>query len=826
MRLNYKLLYFLNISLLVGSSLLSYPIFAQEINEKLQDEELKELEEIQREMFSEESCRNNATAFEQLPPEISRRFKDYCDAVKKGQVPKNVNLLDLLTGGNNSQGLEGYHQALEDARRTGNLLKQRQILSSIAMGYENKRQFAKSLDFYQQTLTVAKKINDKQVEAETLNSIARLYARRGQNEQSIEYLERSLAITKEEWGVSKQRLGLRLDTLNLMGFIYQYQAQNNKALQAYENALAIAKSEVIDQLSQATTIREFGRFYQKKGEYNKALDLYQQLLPIAKKDDYIKLLFLKSLGDLYEVQKNYPKALEFYEQAVALAKQDNLSLYLGSSLADVGRTYNYLNQYTAAEQVLKKAIDIGGSQYKLTHEDLDEQGSNILINLTNSVEQFIPLLYETEKNGYQELQRALIAQNKTKAALEISEKSRARAFAQLLRLKLAASGKAVSAESAETITIEQMQRIAKERKATLVQYSILKKPIQNGVLEYGMDIPNPQAQEDLQLLIWVIKPNGEIAFRQVDLKSINNSVEALVKNSRNSILRMTVGKKSAGALKKLHQLLIDPIANDLPTDSNAHVIFIPDDSLFLVPFVALQDAQGKYLIEKHTILTAPAIRVLDLVRQQRQKVAGKGALVVGNPTMPYYAEQLGETPQQLSALPNAELEAQAIAKLLNTQPIIGKEATKAAIVQQMPSARIIHLATHGLLDHYEGLGSAIALAPSAKDDGFLTAQELVEMKLNAELVVLSACDTGRGVITGDGVIGLSRSLFAAGVPSIVVSLWAVPDAPTSVLMMEYYQRLKTQPDKAQALRQAMLVTIKKHPSPQDWAAFTLIGEAF
>jgi CHAT domain-containing protein len=98
-------------------------------------------------------------------------------------------------------------------------------------------------------------------------------------------------------------------------------------------------------------------------------------------------------------------------------------------------------------------------------------------------------------------------------------------------------------------------------------------------------------------------------------------------------------------------------------------------------------------------------------------------------------------------------------------------------------------------------------------------------KLTAELVVLSACDTGRGKITGDGVIGLSRSLITAGVPSIVASLWKVPDDSTCFLMTEFYQNLQTTPDKAQALRQAMLTTKQKYPEPLDWAAFTLIGEA-
>jgi CHAT domain-containing protein len=113
----------------------------------------------------------------------------------------------------------------------------------------------------------------------------------------------------------------------------------------------------------------------------------------------------------------------------------------------------------------------------------------------------------------------------------------------------------------------------------------------------------------------------------------------------------------------------------------------------------------------------------------------------------------------------------------------------------MSKAQIIHLATHGLLDDVRGLGSALALAPDSsykeeigKVNGLLTAEEILDMKLNAELVVLSACNTGRGRITGDGIIGLSRSLISAGVPSVLVSLWSVPDAPTAQLMTEYLSK--------------------------------------
>jgi CHAT domain-containing protein len=436
-------------------------------------------------------------------------------------------------------------------------------------------------------------------------------------------------------------------------------------------------------------------------------------------------------------------------------------------------------------------------------------------------------IFEGQAMTYWMLQQVRVAQNNPIAALEIAERGRARAFVDLLTESLSTGD--ANPVIASAPNQDQIRQIAKAQNATLVEYSIIYDEFQ---------IQGKSEARESALYIWVIQPTGEITFRQVDLKPLWQKHKAsladlIIGNQEFLAVR---SRSSLGStqpqpdLPTLHQLLIDPIASLLPKDPNAHVIFIPQKSLFQVPFPALQDASGTYLIEKHTILTAPSIQVLDLTRQQRQKLAQKPvnssrALVLGNPTMPSVSSYPGAPKQPLSPLPGAEAEARAIAPLLKTQAITGAQGTKAEILQKMPQASIIHLATHGLLDDLRGLGSAIVLAPSGSDNGLLTAEEIFDMKLQANLVVLSACNTGEGRITGDGVIGLSRALISAGVPSVIVSLWAVPDAPTSELMQSFYQNLQNNPDKAQALRQAMLATMKTHPQPRNWAAFTLIGEA-
>ncbi len=415
----------------------------------------------------------------------------------------------------------------------------------------------------------------------------------------------------------------------------------------------------------------------------------------------------------------------------------------------------------------------------------------------------------------------LIAENKPEAALKVAERGRARALVALLQQRF-------SETNSSPLNLAQLQQTAQAENATLVEYS---------------EIYNSRNRNLEELYIWGIQPSGKITFRRVEVagllpkqcSSLSNYIKAsraeLAFNdraSRDIELQSNAAPNSClpdsdptQKLKTLHKILTDPIADLLPSDPNQHVIFIPQDSLFLVPFAALQDANGKYLIEQHTIRTSSSIQLLDQTRALKAQAKGTQPLIIGNPTMP-----IGPgTTQSLPSLPGSETEAKDIAALYHTQALTGSQATKEAVKKQLSTAGLIHFGTHGLFNDRDGLKSAIALAPTQDDkDSFLTAEEIAKMHLQADLVVLSACETGNGKITGDGVVGLSRSFIAAGVPSVIVSLGAIPDTSTSTLMSEFYVQLQHHPDKAQALRQAMLKTMKTNPQPKDWAAFTLIGE--
>ena len=719
--------------------------------------------------------------------------------------------------GDYQKAIDFYQQDLAIAKEIGARAGVGSALGNLGNAYRSLGDYQKAIDFYQQDLAIAKELGVRAGVGTTLGNLGVAYSDLGDYQKAIDFHQQSLAIFKEigdRAGVSR--------ALNNLGIAYHSLGHYQKAIDFHEQDLAIAK-ELGERAGVGIALNNLGNAYHSLGDYQKAIDFYQQSLAIFKEigDRAGVGSALGNLGNAYRSLGDYQKAIDFYQQSLAIAKEIGARAGVGTALNNLGLALFRSGNLAEAEKVLKQGIEVWKSQRgRLGNRD-----------------DFKISIFEQQARTYRSLQQVYIAQNKSTAALEVAESGRARAFVDLLTSRLSPNGDVSSSTDA---TIDQIKQIAKSQNATFVQYSIIYDEFK---------IAGKQQWKESELYIWVIKPTGEVTFRKSDLKPLwqkeNTTLAKLVSTTRESlgvdddsrsifsqeVVNPANQNIQTQSLKKLHQLLINPIA-DLLTDPNQRVTFVPQEDLFLVPFPALLDAQGKYLIEKHTILTAPAIQVLELTRQQKQRIGQSSsipnnAVVVGNPTMPKFADKYGEAAKQLKPLYSSQQEAQAIASLLNTNALTGDKATETAIKAKLGQARIIHLATHGLFDNYQGLQSSIALASSAQDDGLLTAEEILDIKLNADLVVLSACNTGRGRITGDGVIGLSRSLFYAGTPSVVVSLWSVPDAPTAKLMTDFYENMyKNKLDKAQALRQAMLKMKEQYPdTPRKWAAFTLIGEA-
>ena len=572
-----------------------------------------------------------------------------------------------------------------------------------------------------------------------------------------------------------------------------------------------------------------GSTYHSQGDLQEATAKYQESLQLAQSsgNKQRELEALGSLGLVHEDLQKYPQAIDYLQKSLNIAKEIGDPEAQGMGLNNLGHVFLAAGKLEEAEKALREAVKL-----------LDEMRPGLSDADKISI-------FDTKYYTYNLLQQILVAANKPEAALEAAEQGKARAFVDLLATRTAKKPdvKSINPQPFKlktNISIDKIQAIAKAQKATIVEYTI--------VPEDDFKHRGKLRTFAGEMFIWVVKPTGEVIFKRIDLKEHTKSftLKEIITSTRQTLgiydkSRATIGitrpaeskRKQNQHLKKLHNILIQPIAKHLPKNPKEKVIFVPQTELFLIPFPALQDAGDKYLIQKHTILTAPSIQSLEFTSKQKQltvKDNFKSAVVVGNPIMPTIKNQN----IKLSSLPYAEKEANDIAeKLLGSQKLalIASKATEKEVIKRIPDASIIHPATHGLLHETRliapGPPGAIALASSPEHDGFLTAGEIINMKLKAQLAVLSACDTGRGDITGDGVVGLSRSFIAAGVPSVIVSLWQVNDKSTSELMTEFYQQLLADKkrDKAKALRKAMLETMKKYPEPRFWAAFSLIGES-
>jgi filamentous hemagglutinin family protein len=746
---------------------------------------------------------------------------------------------------------ECYAQQLNIAQQAKQTTLQTYALNNLATTAYVLGDYLQAIEYHQQQIKIAKADNNTVTLGMAYAGIGANYGALGDYTKAIDFYEQALARLPEN--IAPQWRALVLRNLGNASLI---QHKIPVAI-AYQNQSLAISNTIGDTYGAAQAYGNLGNAYADAADFPKSLESHQKSLKIAQTlgDQLQQAQAFLGLGTTSSYQRDFASAIGYHQQSLTLMRELQARLGEGITLTNLGDSLFRLSRFGESETTLMEGITVW---------------ETLRAGLGNN-DAFKVSIFETQLNTYRNLQETLIAQKKLAPALEISERSRARAFIELL----ARHRNPGTVPRVLPPTIDQIRQIAKAQNQTIVQYSIMRDQFVENT--HGGSVQFTAEAKDSILFIWVVQPTGNVAFRQVSLANVPESLAQMVTGSRSSIGtrgKLTIAKPEvtlqAGSsvrrqgeplswapykvvsvnltdrtaklshpeikiskpvpigelyiaepqtaqfyqLQQLHQILIAPIADLLPSDPNGKIVFVPQDSLFLVPFAALQNPQGEFLVDKHTIATVPAIQLLGINPTKPRLPQSNKMLIVGNPS---------PMPEGYTPLPGAEAEATAIAQFLKVQPLLAQSATESTIKPQLAQANIIHLATHGAFDERNPLLGAIALAPSAQEDGLLTAEEMLKLSLNADLVVLSACDTGRGKITGDGVLGLSRSWLAAGAANVVVSLWQVNDQATSALMVDFYRSLSTQPDKAMALRQAMLKTKQRFPSPEYWAAFTLIG---
>ncbi|MCB1905908.1 MAG: CHAT domain-containing protein [Rhodocyclaceae bacterium] len=263
--------------------------------------------------------------------------------------------------------------------------------------------------------------------------------------------------------------------------------------------------------------------------------------------------------------------------------------------------------------------------------------------------------------------------------------------------------------------------------------------------------------------------------------------------------------------RALYDRLIRPVRGLAAT---GNLLVVPHGILHYVSFGALHDGRD-YWLARRSLRFLPSASVVGFLDTPQQATPPRHLLAIGNP-------DLGD---ERFDLPSAQREVEAISAMVpDSRALVRGEASETEFKRNASRYRYLHIASHGEYNADNALQSRLLLARDEDNDGSLTTDELYNLQLDADMVTLSACETGLGtVLTGDDVVGLTRGFLYAGASNIVASLWQVDDDATTMLMQNYYRRLDTGEPKRHALRHAQLATREKYPHPFFWAAFFITG---
>jgi CHAT domain-containing protein len=355
------------------------------------------------------------------------------------------------------------------------------------------------------------------------------------------------------------------------------------------------------------------------------------------------------------------------------------------------------------------------------------------------------------------------------------------------------------------------------------------------LLEYVLDDP-------ISYCISVTRRGAHVQALPIGRKEVETLSERFVDEVR----AKGTGVESS---KRLFRALLEPIPE---SRTATKLIVAPDGALNLLPFEALRDNAGEYLLKSRVVSYVPSGTILNVLRRARKnESAASPFLGIGDVAYENQGEAGKRIPapdtvrgrvlrgvadlsgMHLQDLPQTREEIEEIGKIVGPGAVIllGKDATETAFKKEpLDQFRVLHLAVHGFADTQYPERSALILGtdPKSGDDGLLQVREIIRLRLNAELTTLSACDTGVGKLQGqEGVSSLVEAFLVAGSKSVVASLWSADDTFASALMNRFYSRLGHGEDTGSALRNAKLDLLAKYGeqvSPFYWAAFVAVGE--
>jgi CHAT domain-containing protein/Tfp pilus assembly protein PilF len=769
--------------------------------------------------------------------------------------------------GDYEKSLAYYRKSLAIEESLKNQAKISGRLHSIGVVYELQQNYALAFDYFQKSLLVAQGADDQEGIASNYLTIGGIHFAQNNYDLALDYYQKALPASE-----SAGHKALTSTILQSIGSVYREKGEYNQALEYYHKSLKSDGAQ-LSKSTQAMALLNLGLTYYKQNRYDQALEYYRRSLELSKAtgDRWIPSATLYLIGTIHYHRGDYAEALRFLEQAGSLIKYLENPDHTAYSRTLTGHVFRALGQIEKARLAFDEAIAaMENARVQVVGNEREQQR-----------------FFETRVKAYYEMIALLIEQNRADEAFAYAERSKARTLLDVLQSGKTDVTKAMTTEEQEQERqlkgelISLNSQITKEglrEKPDAARLNELAVRVQKArlnyeafqtnlyVAHYELKARRGQAQsitlDDASalmpdagsaLLEYVVtdektylfaitrsaqagKPKANLKVYTIDIK--RQELTARAEDFRQQLASRDIRFRASA--RQLYDLLLKPAQSEL--QGKNHIVIVPDAALWELPFQALQPDANRYFIQSAAISYTPSLSALREMKRQRQRQSsGKSPtlLAFGNPALSNETierNRIARRDEKLEPLPETEQEVKALAQLYgteNSRVYIGAAAREDLVKSEAGKFKVLHLATHGVLNDSNPMYSRIVLSQGeTNEDGLLEAWEIMKLDLSADLVVLSACDTARGRVgAGEGVIGLTWAFFVAGSPTTVVSQWKVDSASTSQLMLDFHRNLKNAKPmitKAEALRAASLKMLQgnayKHPFY--WAGFVIVGDGF
>jgi len=756
--------------------------------------------------------------------------------------------------GDLSQALTAFEEARELSRSVGDTSGELLSESNIAVLYGRRGQLQKAVEIYARLVGRVK----PQAEGLLFYNLGAAYLELGDPEKALENYQRSRAayhatsdldgeasaLTAIGW--ARQVLGDPMAALGdyetarrltpresweLPYFVGLAQLALGKAAaarQSLEVALKTAR-EANSRSREAQTLLARGAAYRALGDTKAAVADFEQAIDLGTQIEYPSVVasglqrratVLRDEGRLADAQADIEKAIEIIESTRRNIAGDQIrTSYLASK-----RTYYDLN-IDLSMRLGRPAAALALSERAHARGLLD-----LLAEGRIDVRQGLsPELKKEEDELSDELSKAQASLREARPDTDRAKELRERVDALYERLeqldwKIRDQNPRYAQVDPKPLTLEDIQSQGLDERTALLEYAL------------GAE----------RSFLFVVTREGLASYVLPGARQIDDRVRRLrTALERESLLTRSTYREVA---YQLYQDLIAPAAAALAGKTD--LVIVPDGALYYVPFETLLSKEAgdrsyadlPYLLRGYSISYVPSASVLAGLRSPglEAAAAGRKRLVAFAPFSmaaddgsQISSAERSQSGRSFLPLPASSREVSGITALYSGSALkfLAGDANEDEVRHNpaVATAERLHFATHAQVDERHPELSGLVLAPGTEEggDGFLQVYEIFNLKLSAELAVLSACETALGKeVTGEGLVGLTRAFFYAGVPSVVVSLWNVVDGPTPDLMLSFYQDLDGPGGKARALRQAKLTMISRriYSHPAYWAPFVLVGE--